>query len=84
MRFLYAPQPLRIDHLRQALEERLGLQLDLPRELEVRDEVDVLQPVLLRHGDVAPVGDQVDALGLAEFFQVKVQISDCPVGEQSV
>lgn len=47
-----APQPLGVDQLGQALEERVRLAPDLAREPVVRDERDVLQPVLARHGQL--------------------------------
>jgi hypothetical protein len=61
-----ALEPLGVDYLRQALEERLALQFDLLAETIVRDQVDVLEPVLFGHRDVAAVGHEVHRLGDAE------------------
>ena len=65
---LYSPQPLRVDDLRQTLKERIALALDLLREPIVGDEVDILQPVLARHRDVAPVRDEVDRVRLPKLL----------------
>ena len=64
---MHAPQPLRVDHFRETLKERVGLTLDLLRKAEVRGTQDVLKTVLAGNRNVAAVRDEVDGLGNAKL-----------------
>ena len=57
---MYAPEPLLVDHVREALEEGTALLLDLFREAIMRHAEDVFEFVVSRYRDVAAVGFEVD------------------------
>lgn len=57
---VYAPEPLWVDHVREALEECTTLLLDLFRETIMRHAEDVFEFVVSRYRDVAAVGFEVD------------------------
>lgn len=71
-------KPLVVDYLRQTLEERVALLLDLLAQAVVRNEVDVLEPVLLRHRNVAAVGDEIHCLCDAEICFHSSHYDRCP------
>jgi hypothetical protein len=57
---VYAPEPLWIDHVREALEECGTLLLDLFREAIMRHAEDVFEFVISRYRDIAAVGFEVN------------------------
>jgi hypothetical protein len=54
--------------LRQLLEKRIAPLLAQPT---MRNEVNVHQPILLRHGDVAPIRDKVYCSSRDELYRAR-------------
>jgi len=61
-------QPIRINHIRKTLEKGSRLKSDLSTEPVMRYELDVLQSVFARDRYVAPIRDEFDRFGNAEFL----------------
>lgn len=55
-------QPFKIDHIAHALTKLQHLLIDLLVQLVVGHQMDILNAVFVRHGDVLPVGFQLDQL----------------------
>jgi len=65
----FSPEPFRVNHIRKTLEERFALTLDLLTKTVMRDEVDVLQSILARDGDVAPICYEIQCFCQSEFYK---------------
>lgn len=56
-----------VNHLRQTLKKYVTLLPDLLVKAVMRNEVNILKSVLLRHSNVGAIGDKVHGIGDTKF-----------------